>query len=87
MFSHYASAPAFPTYMSMVLESAFMHADEIGDQIFDDIAPAQRPAVPGEAEQELDTDYDPDPAQEATPLKNAPAGKAAVARKKRVKKS
>lgn len=82
MFSHYTSAPAFPTYMSMALESAFLHAEEMDDQFFDDTAPSQRPAVPGESEQVLDTDYDPDPAQEATPLKNAPAKKTMVVRKK-----
>ena len=84
MFNHYASAPAFPTVMSMALESAFIHADEIEDQIFDDFEPTKRPAVPGEAEQELDTDYDPDPAQDATPVKNeANKPKATTTRKKK----
>ena len=82
MFNHYASAPAFPTYMSMALESAFLHAEEMDDQFFDDTAPSQPPAVPGEPEQVLDTDYDPDPAQDATPLKNAPSKKKADVPKK-----
>lgn len=33
----------------------------------------RRPAVPGKDEQRLDTDYDPDPALDPTPLKNASA--------------
>jgi hypothetical protein len=36
--------------------------------------PFRRPVVPARDEQRLDTDYDPDPATEATPLKNAPQG-------------
>ncbi len=36
--------------------------------------PFRRPVVPGREEQRLDTDYDPDPSTEATPLKNAPRG-------------
>ena len=35
-------------------------------------AAVRRPTVPGNDEQRLDTDYDPDPALEPTPLKNAP---------------
>lgn len=35
----------------------------------------QRAPVPPKDEQRLDTDYDPDPALEQTPLKNAPAPK------------
>lgn len=35
----------------------------------------QRPAVPRKDEQRLDTDYDPDPALEQTPLKNSPPPK------------
>jgi hypothetical protein len=34
--------------------------------------PFRRPVVPGRDEQRLDTDYDPDPALESTPSKNAP---------------
>lgn len=68
MYSHYASASSLPVSLSFALESAFMAAEDC----FDDDDPVRRPAVPGSAEQELDTDYDPDPEQEATPLKNAP---------------
>ncbi len=67
MYSQYAAASSFPAAMTMALECAFMAAE---DELWDD--PVQRPAVPGAAEQELDTDYDPDPGQEATPLKNVP---------------
>ncbi len=34
------------------------------------IPAVKRPAVPDDAGQQLDTDYDPDPAQEPTPMKN-----------------
>jgi len=38
--------------------------------------PVKRPAVPDDAGQQLDTDYDPDPALEQTPKKNEqPAAK------------
>ncbi len=38
--------------------------------------PVKRPAVPDDAGQQLDTDYDPDPALEQTPMKNdQPAAK------------
>jgi len=36
----------------------------------DEDQPLKRPTVPGDDEQQLDTDYDPDPALEQTPVKN-----------------
>lgn len=70
MYSHYASVTGLPSSMSMALDSMFDAAEENLWSDDDD-----RPAVPGKDEQELDTDYDPDPAQEATPIKNAPSKK------------
>lgn len=73
MYSHYASVTGLPSSMSMALDSMFDAAEENlwGDE-------DERPAVPDKDEQELDTDYDPDPAQEATPTKNTPSKKAVV---------
>lgn len=38
--------------------------------VIDEYKPLKRPAVPEDDEQKLDTDYDPDPALEQTPVKN-----------------
>ena len=83
MYSHYASVAGLPSSMSMALDSAFDAAEE---NMWDDDDDRLRPAVPRKDEQELDTDYDPDPAQEATPLKNSPSKKTLVLKKKAAKK-
>ncbi|MES2884115.1 MAG: hypothetical protein V4709_04885 [Pseudomonadota bacterium] len=79
MYSHYSSVAGLPSSMSMALDSAF---DAVEESFWDDDDPVQRPPVPGQREQVLDTDYDPDPAQQATPLKNT-QGKKPVARTKK----
>lgn len=76
MYSHYSAVAGLPSSMSMALDSMFDAAEE---SLWDD-DDRLRPAVPGKDEQELDTDYDPDPAQEATPLNNV-RGKQPAAKK------
>ena len=83
MYSHYSSVAGLPSAMSMVLDSAF---DAVEENFWDDDDPVQRPPVPGTREQVLDTDYDPDPSQEATPLKNVPGKKPAASSKRPAKK-
>ena len=83
MYSHYSAVAGLPSSMSMALDSVF---DAVEENFWDDEDPVQRPPVPSAREQVLDTDYDPDPAQEATPLKNEPGKKPEASRKKPAKK-
>ncbi|MES2682191.1 MAG: hypothetical protein V4650_01630 [Pseudomonadota bacterium] len=83
MHSHYAAINGLPSSLSMSLDVAFDSAEE---NLWDDDDPIQRPPVPGPREQVLDTDYDPDPAQEATPLKNVPPKKPGATAKKPARK-
>ncbi len=52
---------AVPTAMQLALIAAIQAAED---------KPVKRPTVPDDAGQQLDTDYDGDPALEQTPMKN-----------------
>ncbi len=85
MHSHYAAINGLPPSLTMSLDLAFDAAeDNLWDD--DDDPTTHRPPVPAKPEQVLDTDYDPDPGQEATPLKNTPGAKPEAVMKKPVKK-